>query len=301
MPELQQLQTEAEDAIGAAGSAAELEDLRVRYLGRKSQLTSTLRVDRRAAPEQRGPVGKQANRGAPGAGGPARAPHGRARGVRAGRAPGPGPIGRDAARRPAPAGRSPASCLPDPAADGGCVRGSRVLGARRPGDRIRVLQLHRAQPSARRTRRGCSQDTSTSPRKCCCAPTPRRCGCGRWRSRAADLRRRCRAASTGRRPRRHRMCRCSTSSRASAIDEDITLADLQGVLLPSRGEMFGEATEVRLRPGYFPSPSRAWRWTSSCFRCNGHRLEGSSAGGTCEGGGVDRDPRLRDGRSERAR
>ena len=53
MPELQQLQTEAEDAIGAAGSAAELEDLRVRYLGRKSELTSTLRSIGELPPEQR--------------------------------------------------------------------------------------------------------------------------------------------------------------------------------------------------------------------------------------------------------
>ena len=43
MAELQQLRSEAEAAISAAGSAAELEELRVRYLGRKSQLTSTLR------------------------------------------------------------------------------------------------------------------------------------------------------------------------------------------------------------------------------------------------------------------
>ena len=42
MPELAQLRSEAEAAIGAAGSAAELEELRVRYLGRKSELTATL-------------------------------------------------------------------------------------------------------------------------------------------------------------------------------------------------------------------------------------------------------------------
>jgi phenylalanyl-tRNA synthetase alpha chain len=61
MPELQQLQTEAEGAIGAAGSTAELEELRVRFLGRKSELTSTLRSIGELPPEQRGAVGKQAN------------------------------------------------------------------------------------------------------------------------------------------------------------------------------------------------------------------------------------------------
>ena len=47
--------------IDAAGSAAELEELRVRYLGRKSELTQALRSIGELPPEQRGPVGKQAN------------------------------------------------------------------------------------------------------------------------------------------------------------------------------------------------------------------------------------------------
>ena len=61
MPDLAQLQTEAEGAIGAAGSAAELDELRVRFLGRKSELTATLRSIGELPPEERGPVGKQAN------------------------------------------------------------------------------------------------------------------------------------------------------------------------------------------------------------------------------------------------
>ena len=61
MPELAQLRSEAESAIAAAGSAAELEELRVRYLGRKSELTATLRSIRDLPPEERGPVGKGAN------------------------------------------------------------------------------------------------------------------------------------------------------------------------------------------------------------------------------------------------
>src|SRR5206468_2883674 len=61
MADLDSLRTEAEAAIAAASSSAELEDLRVRYLGRKAELTQTLRSIGELPPEQRGPVGKQAN------------------------------------------------------------------------------------------------------------------------------------------------------------------------------------------------------------------------------------------------
>src|SRR3954447_11062325 len=61
MADLDSLRSEAEAAIAAASSSAELEDLRVRYLGRKSELTQTLRSIGKLPPEQRGPVGKQAN------------------------------------------------------------------------------------------------------------------------------------------------------------------------------------------------------------------------------------------------
>jgi phenylalanyl-tRNA synthetase alpha chain len=55
------LRREAEAAIAAAGSAAELEDLRVRYLGRKAELTQALRKIGELPPDERGPVGKEAN------------------------------------------------------------------------------------------------------------------------------------------------------------------------------------------------------------------------------------------------
>jgi phenylalanyl-tRNA synthetase alpha chain len=61
MADLQALREEAESAIGSAGSAAELEELRVRYLGRKAVLTQTLRGIGELPPEERGPVGKTAN------------------------------------------------------------------------------------------------------------------------------------------------------------------------------------------------------------------------------------------------
>jgi phenylalanyl-tRNA synthetase alpha chain len=60
-PDLEQLRREADAAIAGAGTVAELEELRVRYLGRKSQLTGVLRSIGELAPDQRGPVGKEAN------------------------------------------------------------------------------------------------------------------------------------------------------------------------------------------------------------------------------------------------
>jgi phenylalanyl-tRNA synthetase alpha chain len=61
MADLDSLRTEAEAAIAVASSSAELEELRVRYLGRKAELTQTLRGIRDLPPEQRGPVGKRLN------------------------------------------------------------------------------------------------------------------------------------------------------------------------------------------------------------------------------------------------
>ena len=68
-----------------------------------------------------------------------------------------------------------------------------------------------------------------------------------------------------------------------AIDEDITLADLQGVLLQFARQMFGEETRVRLRPGYFPFTEPSVEVDVSCFRCGGTGWEGSQRCGTCKG------------------
>jgi phenylalanyl-tRNA synthetase alpha chain len=56
-----QIQAEAEAAIAAAPGTAELEELRVRYLGRKSELTAILRGIGELPAEERGPVGGGAN------------------------------------------------------------------------------------------------------------------------------------------------------------------------------------------------------------------------------------------------
>src|SRR5436305_6144748 len=58
---LQQLREEAESAVRAARSTAELEDLRVRFLGRRSELTGVLRSIGELPADERGPVGQAAN------------------------------------------------------------------------------------------------------------------------------------------------------------------------------------------------------------------------------------------------
>jgi phenylalanyl-tRNA synthetase alpha chain len=59
---IEQIRVEAAAAIEAAVSSAELEELRVRYLGRKAELTSILRGIAELPQEERGAVGGAANK-----------------------------------------------------------------------------------------------------------------------------------------------------------------------------------------------------------------------------------------------
>jgi len=56
-----ELRTEAEAAIAGAAASADLEELRVRYLGRKAELPNVLRGIAQLPPPERGPTGKAAN------------------------------------------------------------------------------------------------------------------------------------------------------------------------------------------------------------------------------------------------
>ncbi|HSD23835.1 MAG TPA: phenylalanine--tRNA ligase subunit alpha [Solirubrobacterales bacterium] len=58
---IEQLRAEASEAIGSAGSTSELEELRVRFLGRKAELTRILRGIAELPADERGPVGKAGN------------------------------------------------------------------------------------------------------------------------------------------------------------------------------------------------------------------------------------------------
>jgi phenylalanyl-tRNA synthetase alpha chain len=71
-----------------------------------------------------------------------------------------------------------------------------------------------------------------------------------------------------------------------AVDEEITLADLQGVLLQFARAVFGEEREVRLRPGYFPFTEPSVEVDVSCFVCGGQGyLRDGSRCPTCKGEG----------------
>ncbi len=59
---IEEIRGEAATAIAAAGDSAALEELRVRYLGRKAELTAILRGIAELPPEQRGEVGGAANK-----------------------------------------------------------------------------------------------------------------------------------------------------------------------------------------------------------------------------------------------
>ena len=63
-----------------------------------------------------------------------------------------------------------------------------------------------------------------------------------------------------------------------AIDEDITLADLQGILLEFARAIFGPERDIRLRPHYFPFTEPSVEVDVSCFACKG--TGGRSAAGT---------------------
>ena len=54
-----------------------------------------------------------------------------------------------------------------------------------------------------------------------------------------------------------------------AVDEDITLADLKGTLLAFARSVFGDEREVRLRPHFFPFTEPSVEVDVSCFNCSG--------------------------------
>jgi phenylalanyl-tRNA synthetase alpha chain len=71
-----------------------------------------------------------------------------------------------------------------------------------------------------------------------------------------------------------------------AVDEDITLADLQGTLLQVARAIFGPERQVRLRPHYFPFTEPSVEVDVSCFACGGTgSLRDGSRDPLCKGTG----------------
>ncbi|HKH17666.1 MAG TPA: phenylalanine--tRNA ligase subunit alpha [Solirubrobacteraceae bacterium] len=68
-----------------------------------------------------------------------------------------------------------------------------------------------------------------------------------------------------------------------AVDEDITLGDLQGTLLAFARAVFGEDREVRLRPHFFPFTEPSVECDVSCFNCEAGFLRDGSRCHLCKG------------------
>lgn len=71
-----------------------------------------------------------------------------------------------------------------------------------------------------------------------------------------------------------------------AVADGITLADLKGTLLELARAIFGAGREVRVRPHYFPFTEPSVEVDVSCFRCGGTgRIEDGSRDPLCKGVG----------------
>jgi phenylalanyl-tRNA synthetase alpha chain len=71
-----------------------------------------------------------------------------------------------------------------------------------------------------------------------------------------------------------------------AIAEGLTLADLKGTLLALSRALFGDEREVRLRPHYFPFTEPSVEVDVSCFQCGGSgALDGGQRCNLCKGQG----------------
>src|ERR687898_39944 len=71
-----------------------------------------------------------------------------------------------------------------------------------------------------------------------------------------------------------------------AVGESVTLADLKGTLDEFARAIFGPERETRFRPGFFPFTEPSTEVDVSCFRCGGSgRLPGWPRGPLCKGTG----------------
>jgi phenylalanyl-tRNA synthetase alpha chain len=281
---IEQLRAQAEAAIAGASDSAELERLRVRYLGRKAELPQLLRGVAELAPEQRGTVGKAANqarqaleamieqRGAQLA--QDELAHSLATETIDVTLPG-GP--------PQPVGRlhvltQTTRELEDIFLGLGftVIEGPEVETVHYNFDALNHSPTHPAR--ARSDTFYLGEDvvlrTHTSPmqiRAMEAHPPPLYVVIpGRVFRPDSD------ATHT---PQFHQI-------EGLAVDEDITLADLKGTLLAFARTVFGEGREVRLRPHFFPFTEPSVEVDVSCFHCEGNGfLKDGSRCYLCKGEG----------------
>jgi phenylalanyl-tRNA synthetase alpha chain len=278
-----QLRSEGEAAVGAAGSTAELEELRVRFLGRKAELPQLLRGVAELAPEERGAVGKAANEAR-------RALEeliaSRARELEAGELD-----ARLAADRidvtlpgdgmPPPGRLHLLSATRREIEDVFVGLGFRVL----EGPEVETVYYNfdalnhsPTHPARLRTDTFYFSDevllrVHTSPmqvRVMESQPPPiHDIYPGRVFRRDND------ATHT---PQFHQV-------EGLAVDEDITLADLKGTLLAFARAIFGPERDVRLRPHFFPFTEPSVEVDVSCFQCRDGFLTDGSRCNLCKGSG----------------
>ncbi len=70
-----------------------------------------------------------------------------------------------------------------------------------------------------------------------------------------------------------------------AVDEDVTLADLKGTLLAFARAIFGDERQVRLRPHFFPFTEPSVEVDVSCFNCTDGYVRDGSRCPVCRGEG----------------
>ncbi|MDE3132964.1 MAG: phenylalanine--tRNA ligase subunit alpha [Acidobacteriota bacterium] len=70
-----------------------------------------------------------------------------------------------------------------------------------------------------------------------------------------------------------------------AVDEGITLTDLKGTLLEFARAIFGPEREIRLRPHFFPFTEPSVEVDVSCFNCSGGVTADGERCGICKGTG----------------
>ncbi|HEX8121059.1 MAG TPA: phenylalanine--tRNA ligase subunit alpha [Solirubrobacteraceae bacterium] len=278
-----ELRAEAEQAIGAAADTAALEELRVRYLGRKAELPNLLRGVAGLPPEQRGQVGRAANE--------ARKAlealvEERAAALEAGELdarlasdrvdvtlPGapPQPVGRHhlltQTRRE----------LEDVFLGLGfsVMEGPEVELVHYNFDGLNHAVTHPARDHSDtfyvRGRDDVVLRTHTSPMQVRAMeqfPPPLYIVVpGRVYRRDND------ATHT---PQFHQV-------EGLAVDEDVTLADLKGTLLSFARTVFGDEREVRLRPHFFPFTEPSVEIDVSCFNCSDGYLRDGSRCPLCKG------------------
>jgi phenylalanyl-tRNA synthetase alpha chain len=266
-----ELRAEAQDAIAAAGSSDELEQLRVRYLGRKAELPQLLRGVAELPAQERGAVGKAANEARQGLTALIERRHGELAGAELERSLTTDAVDVTLPGAPVqPVGRlhvltSTRRELEDIFIGLGftIAEGPEVETVHYNFDALNHSPTHpaRARTDTFYVRGGGDQElvlrTHTSPmqvRAMEAQPPPIYVVIpGRVYRPDSD------ATHT---PQFHQI-------EGLAVDEDITLADLKGTLLAFARAFFGDEREVRLRPHFFPFTEPSVEVDVSCFNCGG--------------------------------